>query len=123
MISMGQLGRRAAPFLVFAAVSTGLVTGAYLFLERFFQDRQSALFSPHPRESENVQRRENRNGSQSTTTTGKNGKRPNELPGQTAAEAGQAAIQQQLKTLQDINNINEMNRRLMEQQRRMQNQH
>ena len=112
--------RRAIPFLIFAAVSTALVTGSYLVLQRFLEDRQSAISTPR-RESLSASTHR-QPGTGEKNSQGKNVQRPAGLPGQTAADAGQAAIQRQLKTLQEINNINEMNRRLMEQQRRMQNQ-
>src|SRR5436853_4638597 len=114
-IPVGQLARRALPIFVFAVVATSLVTGVYLATRQFLKDRQSAI-ADHPLTPGATARRvETRNGTRPTTQAGPH---PIEtLPGQTAAAAGQAAIQQQLKTIDDINRINEMNRRLMEQQR------
>jgi len=120
MISASQMVKRAIPLVVFAAVMSALVSGSYFALSRFLRDRQSALSTPRRIVDAPAARRQLDQAA--TARQQNNGTRPNPQAGQSAAEAGQAAIQRQLKTLEDINNINEMNRRLMEQQRRMQNQ-
>lgn len=112
--------KRAAALAAFALISASVVTGAYLFVQKFLTDRQSAMFEPE-KPKPTVARRETRTSGPGNAAT-KNGTRPaGGPPPQTATEVGQAAIQRQLQTLDEINKINEMNRRLMEQQQRMQN--
>lgn len=115
----GSWVKRAAALAAFALVSASVVTGAYFFVQKFLADRNSALYEPG-RPKPSLTRHETR-----TTTTRPHGAAQSGAPGapppQSAAEVGQAAIQRQLQTLDEINRINEMNRRLMEQQQRMQN--
>ena len=112
--------KRAAALVIFAVIATSLVTGAYLLLERFLQDRQSAM--SHLRRPDRTSSLR-RNSTGATTVPGGDASRRNPNPGgpPPVHNTGEAAIQRQLKTLEEINRINEMNRRLMDQQQRMQN--
>lgn len=123
--------KRALPFLIFAMVATGLTAGSYLLLDRFLRDRQAVLtrhsLPPRPvYDRPNVQ-----NGRQVKTYSAKEleearqkGRLPSgsqqNLPSQSNL-AQQDAVQRSLRTLDEINRINQMNQRLLEQQQRIQN--
>lgn len=105
-----------------------VVAAVYVATRKFEHDRTSAMTSP----SHTFQTREESSRPQTVTRTytqkeiedaRKNGKKlpglaPTNLPGGQA----DAAVQQSMRTLDEINRINEMNRRLIEQQQRQQQQ-
>src|SRR4051812_35250193 len=114
--------KKAVYYAVLAGFLALVTTAAYYALARFLRDRQTVMSELN---RPTVETR-TRSGTQRETPAerarrvAQSGQQPGGGPA--AAAAGEAAIQRQLKTLDEINRINEMNRRLQEQQRRMQNQ-
>jgi len=111
------------------AVASALLLGAgYFGLRKFLADRQRMMaFSSYRPRLETAPRnsREVRTYTQKELdemrkkgTLPSNLKQPYVPPA--ATTAGQDAVQRSLKTLDEINRINEMNRRLQEQQQRRQ---
>ncbi len=110
---------RVISFAAFAAVLAALTYGAYKLTERFLADRQQAI--ARVSRSERVER----TATASPVRKPVNGTVPAPITapaGSAATASGEAAIQRQLKTLQEINRLNEMNRQLMDQQQRQMKQ-
>ena len=110
-----------------AGIGLAVISAAYFLGRKFLRDRESAM-NFEPRVVRQIQRQV---GPQTTTRTytaqeleeaRKKGKLPTGMnQAYTPPNAsGDAAVQRSLKTLDEINRINEMNRRLTEQQQRNQ---
>lgn len=113
-------------------VAVGLVVviaGVYLGTWKFFQDREAMRGYKDPLERQVERRRQEQPVTTTRTYTAKEleearktGKLPKNMqtaPGPNqAAIANEAAVQRTLRTLDEINRVNEMNRRLQEQQRK-----
>lgn len=121
MITEGT--RRRIFFFAALTAALSLVTlGAYALLAKFLGDRQTAMSDTRRPTREQIARRElRRRGAVDAAQAQRPGAAGQPVQ-RSPADAGQAAIQRQLRTLEEINRVNEMNRRLMEQQQRMQNQ-
>jgi hypothetical protein len=116
--------------LICLLIAGSLVGGAYLLVKRFQRDRQEALgFRPaddrHPFETGTTS--DGKTTHTYTTEELEEARRTGKLPksadpkGVSSAEAAnQAAVQRSLKTIEEINRINAMNQRLIEQQQRIQ---
>jgi len=122
-----NMRKKVVFFTLLAWVLALSLWGVYIGFQKFLKDRQgTANFTP----PKTTIRRQTPQGTQVQRYT------PEELekarkegtlpPGlkQPPPPTNHAndAVQRSLKTIQEINRINEMNRRLMEQQQRMQNQ-
>ena len=111
-----------------ALVLIGLIAGSYYLFKRFLRDRQSALNFEKQKitilDRSAKSTRETKIYTQEELEKMKReGKLPRGVnpaptlpPGTNAAEN----VQRTLRTVEEINRINEMNRRLMEQQQKMQ---
>jgi len=110
--------------------ATALLLIAYGASRKFIHDRESAMnFQPHQihtqveRESgKPVTRTYTQKEIEDARKQGKKLPGLTNLPPNLPNQAGQDAVQRSLRTLDEINRINEMNRRLMEQQQRNQQQ-
>ncbi len=114
--------------MICLGITVGLAligTGVYFLIRKYNRDVRNAMNFEPP-----VQRVISQTGPQTTTRTytekdleeaRKKGKLPpGALPSNPATAAGDAAVQRSLRTLEEINRINETNRRLIEQQQRQQ---
>jgi hypothetical protein len=111
----------------------GLVLGgAYLLVEKLLRDRQSAMNFKNPKERF-LNDQNSLNTPQTKTYTSQEleemRKKGQKLPGgmqqvlpQTNSAYNESASQRSLRTIDEINRINEMNQRLMDQQRRLNQQ-
>jgi hypothetical protein len=121
--------------LVFIGVLAGLaaaVAAGYFLVRKLQKDREAVLSyippdRPQPLQNSGLPKRE------TVTYTEKDleemRKKGVPAPGvkppigpPAAGTSGEAAVQRSLKTLEEVNRINEMNRRIQEQQERMRNQ-
>ena len=106
----------------------GALGGGYVVFQKVLADRQAAMNYNAPRARPPEQPGEGREVKTYTAEEleklRKEGKMPRELQGHTPpanpTAQSDAAVQRTLRTLDEINRINEMNRRLMEQQQRNQ---
>jgi len=123
-----NFARKAGPAVVLILVGGAMILGGYFLFAKFVRDRESAMnYTPQKR----IFRRPSTTAPQVKTYTAedlekarKNGTLPPGMPqpGMVPPTIGIDAVQRSLKTVQEINRINQMNQRLMEQNRRMQNQ-
>lgn len=112
---------------VITLIMVTLTTAAYVLAKKFFHDRTQALLGNQPPIT-----RKFINNSGTTTRTytqkeideaRKKGTPPVDIkqPYMPPTQTGDEAVQRSLKTIEEINKINEMNQRLIDQQRRLQN--
>ncbi|MCB4757317.1 MAG: hypothetical protein LHV69_09885 [Elusimicrobia bacterium] len=105
-----------------------VLTFAYFTMKKFLRDRQAVegyglMRRPFSQERPAAGQKEVRTYTQKEL---EEARRKGQLPGGVrqpylpppTTTAGEAAVQRSLRTLEEINKINEMNRRLQEQQRR-----
>lgn len=120
--------KRIAVIAAFAAVACLLVWGSYLLVGRFLSDRSATALYDEPRPP--APRRQAPVTTEYTLDDLEAARKKGELPRGMVPPAqpvppphtsGHEAIQRSLRTVEEINRINEMNRRLMEQQQRMNN--
>jgi LPS O-antigen subunit length determinant protein (WzzB/FepE family) len=119
--------KKIAWILLLGVIGLGLISAGFVLLNKFEKDRMSAMnFEP-----QKMTPRPNLPSNQPVTRTytkeeieeaRKSGK---PLPGLPKNQVmpnttGEDAVQRSLRTLDEINRINEMNRRLLEQQQRQQ---
>ncbi|MFN0118093.1 MAG: hypothetical protein ACKVQC_07380 [Elusimicrobiota bacterium] len=118
-------------FSILSVAILSLTIGSYFLFKKILKDRQLAAQFNMPI-SRNIPINGNR---QVTTYTAedlekmrKEGKLPQNavpqpyIPPNNYQSQNDAAVQRSLRTLEEINRTNELNQRLMEQQRQMQNQ-
>ena len=120
--------RRIWPYLVLAGGLVLVLVTGYFLLARFLHDRETALGFDRMRPEFN------RAGKNQRTYTAKEledaqkkGLLPKNQPFTQPYQPpnttnNDAAVQRSLRTIEEINRINEMNRRLQEEQQRMQKQ-
>ena len=114
-------------YVVFAVLGASFVTGGYWLVHKFLTDRDKILlsaFRPRVTATPKAGERETKRYTQKELEEArKKGELPPGLrnPPYQPPVQSQDAVQRSLRTVEEINRINEMNRRMMEQQQRIPN--
>lgn len=119
--------------LIFGVAATTMTAISYFALKNFIQDREELLSMGSEPLELSKQKNDLGHGREVKTYTAeeledlrRQGKTPQGLPPQynqtQAIQANEAAVQRSLKTLEEINRLNQMNQQLLEQQQRLNRQ-
>jgi hypothetical protein len=109
----------------------GAVAGGYFLVRKLQKDREAVLSyipptRPQPVQTNPTQKRETVTYTEKDLEAmRKKGITPPGVAqpaGQMPQNSGEAAVQRSLRTIEEVNRINEMNRRIQEQQERIRNQ-